>query len=133
MPEAEKSVYQIFLEGLEGILPQKEFEDAKKMVVDQAFEDVFRNDKKGQINWKRSGPNLDEYTAETWITNANGLLTFINIYLTIEEVIHHLHNSYRCVSLFLASKSNAPFLCGDNKEVRALYEKLTGKKYSAKL
>jgi hypothetical protein len=133
MSEAEKSVYQIFLEGLEGILPQKEFEAAKKKVVDQAFEDVFRNDKKGLINWKRSGPNLDEYTAETVITNAKGIRVTINIYLTIEEVILHLHNSYRCVALFLASKSNAPSLYSENEEVRALYEKLTEKKFSAKL
>lgn len=102
------SGYEILLKGLERITNSEEFRRRSEAVIDAAFEAVFEQAAKGEIEWRRTPDGLSgrsEVSGIAKVTTANGTVYLIPVLLNLLTG----HATYW--SLYLYSE-DGPYLSG---------------------
>lgn len=115
--------------GLENILNQDRFDEAKSKVCSDAYDTIFAAQDNGELQWLRDGADFDEFVTQAVVNNVRGELVTVPIILftTVSG------DACRGVYLMLGSRQHSPCLNDNDKRVLRLYEQVTGKTWSSRL
>jgi len=121
--EIPKNGKQFFLDGLETILNQEQFDKARTAVEEEAFDRVFDNQDKGKLVWKRVGEDLEDFTSELAVKNSKGeeIVVPVYFYFSVDS------EGFRSAYLTLVSKKDSYCRNDYDHRVKRLYEQITGK------
>ncbi len=123
-----KSPYLTFVRGLESITNNDAFNKATSKVFEDAFVAIFEAQDAGKLQWKRTGEDLRDFTAEAVVKNARGeeLTVPIFLFTGFDE------NAIRGIYLTLVERGgNAPCRNDMDSRVQKLFTQLTGKSWGA--
>lgn len=117
---------ELIIEGLETILSPDKWHEAHNLVFKAAFDEVFRAQDKGKLQWKRVGDGNWKVIADIKVKNGKGKDVVVQVTFFVWYNDEASPGESRIGELKFSEKLGGPFLNTRDSRVRRLYEQITG-------